>query len=146
MTVRTWMTLSALILVALTVAIFVRLLAPVDAPPVLVRVGDVRLEGDRVEACWPQRGGKLRCQEADTDRSDATTVPSEGEFRIVVAYPAQPTDGNVEILPVDGGKKQHFDYDDEIAYDLKRGEYVLQVSAMYPEQARVVYRFAFRTR
>lgn len=145
MTVRTWITLSLVILVALTVAILVRLLAPVDAPPILARVGETRIEGSLVEACWPQRGGDLRCEEEDRRDVEVTAIRSEGELRLIVAYPAQPEDGSVEITG-DEDRVLRKDWDDEIAYDLDRGSYTMVVHAVYPEGAFVRYRFGLRVR
>lgn len=145
MTVRTWITLSVLILVALSVAIVVRLLAPVEAPPILVRSGDVRLDGSLVESCWPQRGGDLRCEEGGRFATEVRTIRPEGELRVIVAYPAQPEDGSIEIVR-DGGGKKTYDWDDEVSYDLEPGTYSITARAEYPLDAHVVYRFGFSIR
>ena len=145
MTVRTWITLSLLLLVAMTVAVFVRFLAPVDAPPVLARVGDERIEGVLDEACWPQRGGELRCTEGDEGPRAEGTLPDEGTMRLIVAYPAQPEEGRIEIVR-GGDRVLRTDWDDEIDYELDRGTYTMTADARYPEDAFVRYRFAFRVR
>jgi len=145
MTVRTWITLSIAILVALSVAIVVRLLAPVPHPPILARSGEARLEGRLIEACWPQRGGDLRCEKG-SGTNDPMTIPGEGELRIVVAYPAQPEEGSLRVMrgrkTVLGSK----DWEDEVTYDLDAGTYELIAEARYPQDAFVRYRFAFRVR
>ncbi len=146
MTVRTWITLSVGLLVAMTAAVFIRFLLPVEAPPILVRSGDVRLDGSLVAACWPQRGGELRCEDGDTDAGETATVPREGTFRIIVAYPAQPEEGYLRISPADGksGEREH--WDDELDYELEPGRYVLEARAEYPQGGHVAYRFNFRSR
>lgn len=144
MTVRTWITLSLLLLVAMTAAVIVRFLLPVDAPPILVRSGDVRLDGELVRACWPQRGGELRCQQGDGE-AETVTVGREGTFRIIVAYPAQPEEGRFTITR-DGERVLREDWDDELPYDLGAGAYTLEARAEYPQDAVVVYRFGFRVR
>ena len=145
MTVRTWITLSLLLLVAMTVAVFVRFLSPVDAPPILARVGDARLEGVLDEACWPQRGGELRCTEGDDAPRAGTTLPGEGKLRLIVAYPAQPEEGRIEITR-DDERVLRKDWDDEITYELDPGTYTMTADARYPEDAFARYRFAFRVR
>ncbi len=145
MTVRTWITLSVLILVALSVATVARMLAPVPHPPVLARSGDVRLEGELVEACWPQRGGDLRCED-DGERSDPITIRREGELRIVVAYPAQPEEGSVVVRRDGTDVISENDWEDEIGYELDPGTYELITEARYPQDAFVRYRFAFQVR
>jgi hypothetical protein len=150
-TVRTWVTLSVLVLVALTVAVFARFLAPVDAPPVLLRVGQTRIEGARDEANWPQRGGDLRYEEQDRESpADVPTIPREGEFRIVVAFPAQPEDGTIEIeRNNERGDEERVlreDWTDDLRYELEPGSYTLLAYAEYPDDAFVRYRFGFLVR
>jgi hypothetical protein len=145
MTVRTWITLSLFLLVAMTVAVFVRFLAPVGAPPVLARVGEVRVEGALDEACWPQRGGELRCTEGDDGPRADATLPDEGKLRLIVAYPAQPEGGRIDIRR-DGESVLRTDWEDEIAYELEPGTYTMIADATYPQDAFVRYRFAFRIR
>jgi hypothetical protein len=145
MTVRTWVTLSVLILIALSVAIVARLLAPVPHPPILARSGDVRLQGQLIEACWPQRGGDLRC-EKDGDDAQLSTIPGKGELRIVVAYPAQPDEGSIVIRRGETNFLREKGWDDEIAYALEPGRYELIARAEYPQDAFVSYRFPFRVR
>ena len=145
MTVRTWIILSVGLLVAMTAAVFIRFLLPVDAPPILVRSGDVRLDGALVEACWPQRGGDLRCEEGDGDGAETATVPKEGTFRIIVAYPAQPEEGSLTVTK-DGERVLRADWDDELDYDLDPGAYTMTADARYPEDAFARYRFTFRAR
>ena len=144
MTVRAWFTISTLVLVALVVAIFIRLLAPVGAPPVLARVGDTRLSGARVKACWPQRGGHLRCQGAEPSPRTAS-LPKSGSLRIVVAYPAQPPSGTITIVR-GGHTVLTRKWNDMVHYKLKTGTYELVADAQYPQDAYIKYRFTFRAR
>jgi hypothetical protein len=118
-------------------------LRPLRPPEVLVSVGDVRLDGRVVEACWPQRGGELDCTRED-GTPEARAVPGEGELRLVVAYPAQPQDGEITIARGRKTVESHDDWDREVGYDLPPGEYTLDVQARYPEDASLHYVFPFR--
>lgn len=143
MTVRTWFTLSALILVALCVAIVAKLLAPASPPAILARVDETRLEGALVEGCWPQRGDDLRCEEGGDADPERRTIPPEGEFRVVVAFPTDPEDGSVRVVDEDGEPVIDEDWDERVPYELDPGDYELEVRADYPAEARVAYTFPF---
>jgi hypothetical protein len=143
MTVRAWFTISALVLLALSAAVIVRLLAPVAAPEILARVGDTRLDGTRIASCWPQRGNDLRCEEGGDDDRELRTIPSSGRMRLIVTYPAQPEKGWVRIDGENDDVAKR-DWDDEFRYNLEPGEYQMVAHADYPQNARVRYRFAFR--
>jgi hypothetical protein len=142
MTVRTWITLSVLILVALSVATVVRLLTPV-VPEVVARSGETHLDGTLIETCWPQRGGDLRCEKGD-DRGEVVAVEADGTFNVIVVYPAQPDEGRLQIRR--GGKTvvDTDDWERELDYDLEAGTYELIAEGRYPEDAFVRFRFAFR--
>ena len=140
MTVRTWFTISALVLVALAGAVVYQFLRPLNPPEILVSVGDVRLDGRIVEACWPQRSGDLDC--GSEDRTDQRrVVPGKGKFRLVVAYPAQPEDGEITLSRGRRTLKFRDRWDREIAYNLPPGDYSLDVRARYPEDAFLHYVF-----
>lgn len=143
MTVRAWFTISALVLAALATAFVFRLFAPINAPGILVRSGDVRLHGKLDESCWPGRNRELRCEREDAGSVPATeVVAAKGAFRIVVAYPAQPDDGEIRI---DGPDPVHIDdWRNPLRYDLEPGTYTLSARANYPERAFVRYVFRFR--
>jgi hypothetical protein len=142
-TVRAWFTISALVLAALAAAFVFRLFAPINAPGMLVRSGDVRLQGRLEESCWPARDGELQCEEGRSASSPASeTVPAKGTFRIVVAYPAQPEDGEIRIDGPDPTRIR--DWRNPLRYDLEPGTYTLTAQAQYPERAFVRYVFRFR--
>lgn len=141
MTVRTWFTLSALAIVALFVAVGVRLFAPVSPPDMFARVGETRIDGVLVEGCWPQRGDDLRCVEGD-DEPEPTQIPADGDMRVVVVYPAQPEDGTIEIVQ-DGDTVIEQDWTEQaFAYELEPGDYGMTAAALYPEDTTVTHRFA----
>src|SRR5688572_13457634 len=143
MTVRTWFTISALVLVALAGAVVYQFLRPLRPPEILVSVGDVRLDGRVERACWPQRNGELDC--GSEDRSDdRRIIPNEGTFRFVVAFPAQPEDGKITIARGRRTLESHDGWDRELDYDLEPGNYVLDVQAQYPEDAHLHYVFPFK--
>ena len=142
MTVRAWFTISALVLVALSVAIVVRLLAPVQAPEILARVDDVRLEGVLVESCWPQRGNDVTCKDGPDEDPETRTLPSSGTLRFIVTYPAQPDDGSI-VIEGEGEEIRKRSWDDDIRYELEPGDYTIEAQADYPQDAYVRYRFAF---
>jgi hypothetical protein len=143
MTVRAWVTISVVVLVVLTGATVYQFTRPLPAPPVLVRSGDVRLEGRNVISCWPQRNERLRCAGSDAELG-ARTVPSKGTFHLIVAYPVQPSKGQISLAR---GRKTLL-YRDEwvrtLRYDLDPGEYTLDVQAGYPADARLHYIFDFK--
>lgn len=141
MTVRAWFTISALVVAALAIAFGFWLFAPARVPSILARSGDVRLEGALVEACWPERGGELTCKEsADTDVR-AAIVPAKGRFRIVVAFPTQPEDGEIRISGPERVRVN--DWRNPLPYDLEPGTYGLTTEARYRDGAYVRYAFRF---
>jgi len=141
-TVRAWFTISALVLAALAAAFVFRLFAPITAPGILVRSGDVRLNGRLDDACWPGRHGELRCERAESTSPSAVVVPADGRFRIVVAYPVQPEVGEIRI---DGPERVRIgDWRNPLPYNLEPGTYTLTAEARYPERAFVRYVFRFR--
>lgn len=143
MTVRAWFTISALVLVALAAAFVFRLFAPNNPPGILVRSGDVRLQGRLDEACWPGRNGELNCERPEsTALPSPEVVPAKGTLRIVVAYPAQPDVGEIRIDGPDPTRVG--DWRNHLRYDLEPGTYMLTAEARYPERAFVRYVFRFR--
>lgn len=135
-------------LVALAVAFGFRLFASNPAPEIVVRGGEVRLEGRRVRACWPQRSGQVECSGAESfDDVRYPAIASSGTLRILVAYPVQPTDGSIRITDRDSGTTSlEQEWTRSLRYDLDPGRYVLRASAPYPEGARVIYDFFFSVR
>ena len=137
------MTLSILVLVALCWAVLFQFLRPINPPEVLAISGPVRLDGRTIAACWPQRDGELKCSRPDTDET-RMTVRGEGMFRLVVAYPAQPEDGQITIVRGQKTVNSEDDWTRELDYDLDPGDYVLDVQARYPLEAFIHVRFPFR--
>lgn len=140
MSVKAWFTISALILVALSVAVVVRLLAPAPQPEILARVGEARLAGTLVSSCWPQRGGEIRCSDAGETEVPERRIPGSGELELT-AYPVEPTEGDVTIRTLDGDVVFEGAWDDEIDYDLEAGTYEMTVEARYTDEAKVTYLF-----
>lgn len=143
MTVRAWFTISAVVLVLLGGAVAYRLLAPVAAPEILARSGDVRLDGARVMSCWPARGGALRCR-GSQDVPAAADVPPSGTLRFLVAYPVQPDTWQITVAR--GRRTVMVEDEPRFRYDLDAGTYAVDVQARYPADAFVHYRFRFRVR
>lgn len=143
-TVRTWFTISALVLVALAVAAVVRIVSPLPAPRLLATASGRPLEGAPVASCWPQRSGDLRCLRSDDGPpADATPVPADGRLRIIADFPVQPVEGVIRLVDtatdeavIDGA------FTDRIDYDLQPGRYLLRVEARWGEGAFVRYAFA----
>ena len=144
MTVRTWITLSVAVLVALSVAVVVQLLRPVPPPAIVVRADDTRLTGVLDEACWPQRNGSLRCTDSEGDEPPAQTIDGNGSFRIVFAYPADPKEGSVTVEDDDGDEVLESDWKRTLRYDLEPGTYTLTTQAGTTGEAFVRYVFALR--
>jgi hypothetical protein len=144
MTVRTWITLSVLVVLALGAAFAVRFLSPIRPPDLLVRTDDTPLRGVLVEFCWQQRDGELRCEErTDVEPPDGPSVPAEGELRLLAAFPVQPEGGTIRIADEDGDTELRSEWTDELPYDLDPGDYTLEAEARYPDGAFVRYVFAF---
>jgi hypothetical protein len=144
MTVRTWITLSVAVLIALSVAIVVQFLRPVPPPAIVVRAGDARLTGVLDEACWPQRSGKLRCTHGNPEDAPAQTIDDNGSFRIVFAYPAEPKEGSITVRTPDGKDVIDADWKRTLHYDLDPGRYVLTTQAGKSGESFVRYVFALR--
>lgn len=150
MTVRVWLTISAVALVALGIAFGLRVFSPLEAPELVVTVEgtdeSVRLPGTHEASCWVQRDGELRCVEPDRDLPDGSpAVPTSGRMRIVAAFPVQPDEGMVRIVEGRGGATAfEAELDDRIEYELEAGRYVLHVEARYPDGAFVRYAFPLR--
>ena len=143
MTVRAWFTISAVLLVVLSLAVLYQFTRPIAPPEILVTSGAVRLDGRTAEACWPQRDGKLDCSTADAT-DERMTVKAKGTFRLVVAYPAQPEDGQIEIARGRRTLVSEDDWTRAVRYDLEPGDYTLSVQARYPADAFVHQVFPFR--
>lgn len=145
MTVKAWLTISAIVLVALTVSVVVRLLQPAPAPEILARVGDTRLEGELIEACWPQRGGEIRCEDGDGGGPATKSVPSEGTLRVAV-YPVEPKSGTVTVRGADGDEVLSRRWTKAVRYELDPGTYDVVAAADYGSGAKVSYRFRLTAR
>lgn len=149
MTVRAWITVSAALLVALTVATAVFFLRPSQPPELLASVPDARLQGRLMASCWPQRGGDLSCTEAaHPPDPDVPVIPSEGEIRLVAAFPVQPEDGSARIVDARTGRAEVTvgGWEEKVPYELPAGRWRLEAEARYPDGAYVRYSFGFRTR
>jgi hypothetical protein len=143
MTVRTWITISVAVLVALCVAVVVQFVRPVPAPAIVVHAGDVRLDGALDESCWPQRNGKLRCLDEKQVRP-AQTIDGNGSFRIVFAYPGEPKTGKIALDDARGERVLSSGWKRTLRYDLDPGEYTLRARAGDEDEAYVTYVFALR--
>jgi hypothetical protein len=144
-TVRTWITISVAVLVALSAAVVVQFLRPVPPPAIVVRAGDTRLSGVLDRACWPQRSGELRCTDDDQRLAREQTIPDNGSLRIVFAYPADPKEGFVRIDTVSKGKTVlKTGWKRTVRYDLDPGRYVLTAQAGKTGESFVRYVFALR--
>jgi hypothetical protein len=144
MSVRAWFTISALVLVVLAVAFVLRFFAPVPAPEVVGRVGSIRLTGQRVSACWPQRNGRLRCERHAFRWQRPVTLRGSGTIHLVVAYPVQPPAGSVRIERRDRTIVTASKWTESFAYRLQPGEYVVRAMAAYPHSAMTNYAFAVK--
>jgi hypothetical protein len=143
MTVRTWFTISALVLIALSVAIVFRLRQPAPQPEILARVGEVRLQGVLTESCWPKSGGDVDCTHERFKEPSARLIPESGEMDFS-AYPVEPNDGTITIEDASGDVVAEEEWDDEIGYDLRSGLYDITVDATYGDEASVRYLFRVR--
>jgi len=142
MTVRTWFTISALVLLALIAAIVFKLFVPVSPPKILARSGSARIPGVLKVACWPQRSGDPRCTKGPDQTPEPTALRGKGRVRFVVAYPAEPQ--HVTVTSHVPGRAEAITRRDRsyIAYS-KSGLYTVLVNAQYPGNAYVTYYFRF---
>jgi hypothetical protein len=143
MTVRAWFTISGLVLVALLAAVAFRFFMPAAvAPPAIIgHVGAVRLDGDRLYSCWPQRSERLKCRR-ERAAPRAETVPAAGTLRFVVAYPAQPVSWQVTV--VSDEDTVLFKNAGTVKYKLDPGTYLVDTQARYDRGAVVHYWFRLR--
>lgn len=143
MTVRTWITISVVAMLALGIAAGVRFLSQPGPPAILARAGAERLEG-RLEAwCWPKRGGEVRCGREDDEAPRAERIPRTGSIRVIVAFPAQPAEGAL-VIERSGQVVERSGWTDELEYRLTPGRYRLVANARYGDGAYVRYSFPFR--
>src|SRR5438270_9942685 len=133
MSVRAWFTISSAVLVVLTVAFVFRFFAPVPAPEIVARVGSIRVVGQRVSDCWPQRSGRLHCTKHSTHWTHLIRLHGKGTIHVVVAYPVQPPNGSLVIAKHDGTVVETKKWTDTLPYDLQPGEYALRADAEYPK-------------
>lgn len=148
MTVRTWVTLSVLVVLALGAAAAVFFFSPISHPELLATYGEdqTRLEGRFDGACWPQRGNELRCRRPPEDRSlpDGPVLLASGEIRLLAVFPVQPDDGTIRIVDANGREALEEEWRGELPYELTPGSYVLEAEARYEGGAYVRYRFPFQ--
>jgi hypothetical protein len=142
MSVRAWFTISAAVLVVLAVAFVLRFFAPVPAPEIVGRVGSIRLSGQRLSTCWPQRNGRLRCEHQAFRWQRPVTLRGTGTIHLVVAYPVQPPGGSVRIERRDHSAVSTSKWTESCGYRLDPGQYVLRATAAYPHNATTDYAFA----
>ena len=145
MTVRTWLTISVICVIALFAAVILKLTAPVNAPTMLARVGEIRLQGQRDSSCWPV-GMKTKCA-GRTAATPAVSVPGKGTLRVIVAYPLQPkaSQGTIEVRQGETVIIKR-DWHENTNYDLAPGSYELVAYAAYRNNAHIRYTFPFRAR
>jgi hypothetical protein len=130
MTVRTWITVSVAVLVALSVAVLLQFTRPIQPPSIVVHAGDQHIAGALDSACWPQRSGKLRCVKHKKVDAAANTIPGNGSLRIVFAYPAEPKDGLIHISDDSTGRTVlRSGWKRTIRYDLPPGTYTMTARA-----------------
>jgi len=141
MSVRAWFTISAAVLVVLAVAFVFRFFAPVPAPEIVARVGSIRLVGQRMSDCWPQRSGKLHCTKHQTRWTRPVRLHGKSTIHVVVAYPVQPPGGSLTIGKRDGSVVLKKNWTETLRYELTPGEYTLVADGEYPKGARVEYYF-----
>ena len=141
MSVRAWFTISALVLVALAVAFVARFFAPVPAPEVVARVGGIRLTGQKVAECWPQRDGNLRCRNYKTNRIAPTRLRQTGTIHVAVAFPAKPEGGSLRLTAQDGKAVVETTWKESLDYRAPPGAYTFRALAKYAEGAKVDYVF-----
>ena len=145
MTVRTWFTLSAVVVIALFGAVALKLTAPVNAPTIVARAGELRLHGRRISACWPNGRGKEKCTGAENTAPDVATLSRRGTLRVVVAYPLQPKQGYIEVR---SGDRVVFKrpWSENTDYNVPSGNYELVAYAKYAKSSHLEYAFGFRVR
>lgn len=143
MTVRAWITISTIVLVALAAAVGFQFLRPIEPPPIVVISGEQRIEGAFDAGCWPQRDGVLRCTEG-SDEPSPGTIRSKGSLRVALLAPVQPKDGQIRITDAEGETVLKAPWQRTIRYDLGPGDYTLTALAGEKDKAYVRYAFALR--
>jgi hypothetical protein len=141
MSVRAWFTISAAVLVVLVFAFVFRFFAPVPAPDIVARVGSIRVAGQRVSDCWPQRNGGLRCAKFKTRWTKPARLRGTGTMHVVVAYPVQPPDGTIVFTKRDGTVVLSKKWADPLPYRLAPGDYIMRADAQYQRGAHIEYYF-----
>jgi hypothetical protein len=145
MTVRTWITISVLVLIALSAAFVTQLTRTIEPPPIIVQTKGERLDGALDDACWPQRNGKLRCTTGD-EHPVPQTIDGNGSFRIVLASPAQPQEGSLRITDDDGDTIVKSGWKRTLRYDLEPGAYSFTAQAGESGRNNAFVRYVFALR
>src|SRR4051812_27322493 len=131
MTVRSWFTISTVVVVALFVAVALKLVAPASPPAIVARDTDTHLPGSLQSACWPQNSGHNRCTHGGKPPKDSAILPRNDKIRVVVAYPIQPKDGTIRIVR-SGRTVLRTKWSRYVSYELESGRYSLIADAKYP--------------
>ncbi|HVE91771.1 MAG TPA: hypothetical protein VNE62_05680 [Actinomycetota bacterium] len=147
MTVKAWMTISAVVLLLLTGTAAYRFLAPLRPPDLLATAGDTRLKESARAFCWPERsGGRSNCDREHRETVRAPALPRSGRIRVVAAYPVSPRSGYVELKHQGGDVVRRVNaWDEPLEFDLEPGRYELVAEARYSRTAFVRYSYSFRT-
>lgn len=143
MTVRTWFTISAIALIAMSLAAYFRLTTPSPPPEILARSGDARLHGYLGSACWPRRGGKIACERHGTPKLVTAHVRTEATIQLA-AFPVEPKSGRIDVTDSSGATVfSKNGWTRTLRMDLKDGRYVLRVDARYTSRTYVSWLFPF---
>ena len=141
MTVRTWITISVIVVVALCAAVVLQFTLPVRPPEIVLRAAGVHLTGALEASCWPQRSGDLKCTRHDA-RPKAQRIAPKGSLRAIFVYPAKPNDGTIRIDRArDGHNVLRSKWKPTVPYRLAPGRYLVtaQVGALRGAYVRYVF-------
>jgi hypothetical protein len=141
MTVRTWITISVAVVVALCVAVVLQFTLPVHPPEIIIQAAGARLTGALEASCWPQRSGDLKCTRHDP-RPKVQRIAPRGSLRVILVYPAKAT-GTIRIDRVrDGHVVLRSRWKPTVPYKLAPGRYLVTAQAGALRGAYVRYVFA----
>jgi hypothetical protein len=142
-TVRTWFTISALALIAMSLAAYYRLTTPAPPPEIFARAGAARIVGARQAVCWPRRGGKIGCERRSALEPRIVNISPDARIQLS-AFPVEPLQATIAIDSVKPGTNIRLNQWKRTLPRLHPGGYRLRVHAVYTKRTFVDYVFALR--
>lgn len=147
MSVRAWLTISAVLLIVLGFSAAIRFFSPLSPPDIVVTTSDARLEGYQQASCWPQRAGDLLCEETNEAEVGPQTIDAQGDLLVVVVYPSTPAKGAVKFKNAAGEIAfETTEWARNVPYNVPPGDYTVEVEANYAQGAYVRWDYPVRAK